>query len=373
MKSGLKVLIVGGGIAGMCSAIELAKLDADVTLIDLDPNWRVYGTGITITGPTYRAFREIGLMEEVIAKGFACRGARTRTHEGVLLAEVVEMGLAPGIPYGGGILRPLLHNILSDRVRQADVKVKLGVTVDVLQTHGDEVDVVMSDGTSAHYDLVIGADGINSKTRALLLPDAPTPRFTGQGAWRMTAPRPADLDMIEMYLGQSVKTGVTPVSQDECYMFVLTRDAGGEIIEPAEQPDRLRQALVGFGGLIGEIRDTLGPDSPIVYRPLQVVLVDKPWHRGRVALIGDAVHSTTPHLASGAGCAVEDAVVLAQELKTRSSIGEALDAFSARRFERCRDIVESSIQLGEMELAGAPGEEQGRLYAEATGRLAAEI
>jgi 2-polyprenyl-6-methoxyphenol hydroxylase-like FAD-dependent oxidoreductase len=369
----MAVLIVGGGIAGMSCAIQLTKLGADVTLIDLDPNWRVYGTGITITGPTYRALREIGLMEEVIDSGFACHGARTRTREGILLNEVVEMGLEPGIPYGGGILRPLLHRLLSEKVRGAGIRVKLGVTVDVLETRGDGVDVIMSDGASERYDLVIGADGINSHSRSLLLPDAPSPRFTGQGAWRVLAPRPSDLNMIDMYLGQTIKAGVTPVSQQECYMFVLTPEVDGEIIASEEQPDRLRQALEGFGGLIGDIRDGLNADSPIVYRPLQVLLLPPPWHRGRVLLIGDAVHSTTPHLASGAGCAIEDAVVLAQELAAKSSIDEALDAFSTRRFERCRDVVESSIQLGEMELAGAPGEDQGRLYAEANMRLAAAI
>lgn len=372
-KSAIKVLIVGGGIAGMSCAIELAKLGADITLIDLDPNWRVYGAGITITGPTFRAFRQIGIMEEVIAHGFACKGARTRTSQGDLLAEVVEIGLEPGVPYGGGILRPLLHHILSERVKAAGVTIRLGLTLDSITSSSDGVEVVLSDGTAGAFDLVVGADGINSKTRALIRPHGPAPRFTGQGAWRVLAPRPPDLDMIEMYLGPAIKTGVTPVSRQELYMFVLTPEIQGEIIDPAEQSARLRNALEGFGGLIGQIRDTLDVHSPIVYRPLEALLVPLPWNEGRVILIGDAAHSTTPHLASGAGCAVEDSVVLAEELRGRADIDEALAAFSARRFERCRDVVETSIRLGEMELSGAPGEDQGRVYAEANRRLAATI
>jgi 2-polyprenyl-6-methoxyphenol hydroxylase-like FAD-dependent oxidoreductase len=373
MRSQMNVLVVGGGIAGMACAIELAKLDVAVTLIDLDPNWRVYGAGITITGPTFRAFREIGIMDEVIAQGFACRGARTRLADGTLLGEVVEIGLEPGIPYGGGILRPLLHRILADRVRAAGVTVRLGVTIDDVRPGDHDVEVTLGDGATARFDLVVGADGINSRTRALLFPDMAAPRFTGQGAWRVLAPRPPELDMIEMFLGHGIKAGVTPVSERELYMFVLTPETDGEIIAQAEQPARLRHALAGFGGAIGTIRDSLGPDSPIVYRPLQALLVPKPWHRGRVLLVGDAAHSTTPHLASGAGCAVEDGVVLAQELKLRSSVEDVLDAFAARRFERCRDVVETSVKLGEMEQTGAPGEEQGRVYAEANMRLAAAI
>jgi 2-polyprenyl-6-methoxyphenol hydroxylase-like FAD-dependent oxidoreductase len=373
MRSQMNVLIVGGGIAGMACAIELAKLDVAVTLIDLDPNWRVYGAGITITGPTFRAFREIGIMDEVIAQGFACRGARTRLADGTLLGEVAEIGLEPGIPYGGGILRPLLHRILADRVRAAGVTVRLGITIEDVLPGEHDVEVTLSDGATARFDLMVGADGINSRTRALLFSDMAPPRFTGQGAWRVLAPRPPELDMIEMYLGQEIKAGVTPVSKRELYMFVLTPETDGEIITQEEQPARLRHALAGFGGAIGTIRDSLGPDSAIVYRPLQALLVPKPWHRGRVVLVGDAAHSTTPHLASGAGCAAEDGVVLAQELKGRSTVEEALDAFAARRFERCRDVVETSVKLGEMEQTGAPGEEQGRVYAEANMRLAAAI
>jgi 2-polyprenyl-6-methoxyphenol hydroxylase-like FAD-dependent oxidoreductase len=373
MKLGLRVLVAGGGIAGMSCALELAKLGADVTLIDLDPDWRVYGAGITITGPTYRAFRSIGVMDEVIAKGFACRGARTRTNDGTLLQEVADIGLEPGIPYGGGILRPLLHGILADRVKASGVTVRLGLGVREIEAGDGFSGVTLDDGSRDRFDLVVGADGIGSRVRQLIMPEVAQPRFTGQGAWRVLAPRPAHLDMIEMYIGPTTKAGVTPVSECELYLFSLTPEKDGEIIAAEDQPDRLRRALADFGGVIGTIRDSLGPDSPIVYRPLQALLVPQPWHRGSVVLIGDAAHSTTPHLASGAGAAAEDAVVLAEELAKRATVADALDAFSIRRFERCRDVVETSIQLGEMELAGAPGEQQGRTYAEANMRLAAAI
>ena len=100
-------------------------------------------------------------------------------------------------------------------------------------------------------------------------------------------------------------------------------------------------------------------------------MVPKPWHKGRVVLIGDAVHASTPQLASGAGAALEDGILLPEYLSTCASIEQALEEFTNRRFARCRDVVESSARLGELELAGAPGAEQGRVYAEALARLAA--
>jgi 2-polyprenyl-6-methoxyphenol hydroxylase-like FAD-dependent oxidoreductase len=231
--------------------------------------------------------------------------------------------------------------------------------------------VQLSNGKKEIYDLVVGADGIHSKMRSLLFPEAPAPRFTGQGAFRTLAPRPPQLDMIEIYLGNPIKAGVTPVSQDQLYMFTLSPERGDDYFTPERQISRLREVLQGFGGLIAEIRDTLGPHSQIVYRPLQTVLVAKPWHKGHIVLIGDAVHAATPQLASGAGAAVEDGVLLPEYLSTSASLEQALEDFTNRRFGRCRDVVESSVRLGELELSGGSGAEQERVYAEALTRLAA--
>ena len=85
------------------------------------------------------------------------------------------------------------------------------------------------------------------------------------------------------------------------------------------------------------------------YRPMNAFLLPPPWHRGRVLLIGDAAHTTTPHLATGAGIAIEDAVVLAELMAGDLPAPELLDRFMTRRFERCRLVVETAVKLGEME------------------------
>ena len=371
MKKKLRTLIVGGGIAEMSSAIELSKAGHDVHLIDIDPEWKSYGAGITIQGFTFRALRQVGVADEVAALGFGGRGSRTRLADGTLLGEVRSEALEPGVPDGGGILRPLLHAILARKTRAAGTRVDLGVTFSHVENGSHEVIVQFTNGETAAYDLLVGADGINSKLRPLLFPEAPQPRFTGQGSFRTLAPRPPDLDVIEVYLGNPIKAGVTPVSKDQMYMFTLSPERSDDYLTPERQLSRLREVLQGFGGLIGEIRESLGPDSRIVYRPLHALLLQKPWHKGRAILIGDAVHATTPQMAAGAGAAVEDGVLLAQYVSAADSVEQALHDFTNRRFDRCRDVVESSVRLGELELASAPGAEQGRVYAEALARLAA--
>ena len=112
----------------------------------------------------------------------------------------------------------------------------------------------------------------------------------------------------------------------------------------------LRSQLSDFGGIMGEARDRIEDPAKILYRPVEVVLAPAPWFRGRVVLIGDAAHATTPHLASGAGMAIEDAIVLSEEVATRDDPGNALEGFMRRRYERSLMVYENSIKLGEWEM-----------------------
>jgi 2-polyprenyl-6-methoxyphenol hydroxylase-like FAD-dependent oxidoreductase len=89
--------------------------------------------------------------------------------------------------------------------------------------------------------------------------------------------------------------------------------------------------------------------AKVDYRPMNAFLLPPPWHRGRVVVIGDAAHTTTPHLATGAGIAIEDAVVLAELLASDRPVADMLDRFAERRYARCRLVVETAVKLGEME------------------------
>lgn len=277
------------------------------------------------------------------------------------------------IPGTGGIMRPVLHGILSAAVRDRDVRVRLGCTVDSFDHHADNVGVQFSDGSVALYDLVVGADGVQSWVRSLTFRDAPLPAFTGQACWRVVAPRPPEIDRRCYFLGGGVKVGLTPVSTTEMYMFLLERTVTKERHDDAELPRRLRTLLTGYGGPLAEIRESLGDASGIVYRPLEVFDMRPPWSLGRIQLVGDAVHPTTPQLASGAGLAVEDGLVLAEELAAASSVDEALPRFMERRWARCRLVVETSPEIGWLEQVGAPVESQTALVAQTLEALAAPI
>jgi 2-polyprenyl-6-methoxyphenol hydroxylase-like FAD-dependent oxidoreductase len=176
-----------------------------------------------------------------------------------------------------------------------------------------------------------------------------------------------------MFMGRQIKAGINPVSREEMYLFFLDKRAQPDHIEPEHWPAILREELAEFSGPVAEIRDSITPQSRIIYRPLFALLLARPWHRGRVILIGDAAHSTTPHLASGAGIAVEDALVLVEELERGGDVEASFARFTERRFERCRVVVENSVRLGDIERTGGSPEEHERLMRESVGALLAPI
>lgn len=369
-----KILIIGGGIAGMCAAIQLRKLGAHVDLVEIDPHWRVYGAGITLSGPTLRAFTEIGVIDAIMERGWCADGANICTADGTKIGELPTPRTGrPDVPGGGGILRPLLARILRHHTLASGTSVRCGTTFQSLEPDGDGVVVSFTDGRVERYDLVVGADGLLSKVREAVFPDAPKPKYTGQGSWRAVVPRPAEITRVTMFMGPNIKAGVNPVSKEEMYLFVTEPRPTPEFIEESRWPETLRGLLAPFGGIVGDIRDGLNAQSRIVYRPFFSVLMPKPWHQGRIVLIGDAVHATTPHLASGAGIGIEDTIVLAQELERSDDVEQALNSFTSRRFERCRTVIENSLRLGEMESTGASKEEFSALMRTTMAALLAPI
>ncbi|KUY77227.1 FAD-dependent oxidoreductase [Burkholderia cepacia] len=369
------VLVIGGGFSGMATAIQCAKLGLTVDLVEIDPGWRSYGAGISIGGPTLRALRTIGVLDAFFDRGHGGDGVNLFTAGGQPIGTLPTPRVAgEDVPGGGAIMRPVLADILAKATRAAGVRVQLGCTFSRIEPRGEQVDVMFTNGTHGTYDLVVGADGLYSKVRGVAFPDAPKPRYTGQGVWRAVVPRPAEIACATMWLGPRIKAGVNPVSRDEMYVFVTEDRPTNDYIDPAEWPRMLSELLASFDvPLIQSIRAQIGTESRVNYRPLESLLLPTPWFSGRVVLVGDAVHATTPHMAAGAGIGIEDAIVLAEELGRGVTVDAALHAFQARRWERCRMVVENSGRLGEIEIVGGDRDEHRRIMHETHMNLARPI
>lgn len=353
----LKILIIGGGIGGLTSAIALGRHGFAVDIIERDPNWAVYGVGIIQQANVVRAMSDLGLLNDYLDAGFGFDFVEVYLPSGQRAARIPAPRLIEGAPANVGIARPALHKVLGDRARQAGANVRLGLTASNLDDDGTGVSATFSDGSTGRYDIVIGADGVYSATREQLFPDAPKPAFTGQAVWRYNFERSPEVDSIHAYEGE-VGVGLVPLSDTLMYMFVTTPEPGNPRYPreglAAAMRGKISDAVPAIAALARQITD----DDGVVYKPLEWVFLDGPWHKGRVVLLGDAVHATTPHLGQGAGMAIEDSIVLAEELARAETPEEAFKAFAVRRFDRCKYIVEASLGICRSQLREGPPVEQ---------------
>lgn len=348
-------LVVGGGIAGMTAAITLSRAGVRVEVIDHATDWKMVGAGLTLGAATLRALDRLGVLAEVMQRGHTHAGIQVCDVQGRPLQFVASPALPDAqVPGAGGILRPVLHDILAGALRRLAVPVRLGLSVERIDDRAGSAEVLLTDGTASRWDLVIGADGLSSRVRQIVFPQAAGPRFTGQACWRLVIPRPPEIANRHFFLGGRCKAGLTPVSPQEMYLFLLEHVPSNPWRDPAQQHVELRQLLEGYGGPLADIREGLGPHSRIVYRPLESHFLGACWHRGRVVVIGDAAHATTPQLAAGAGMGIEDGLVLGEELARPQTLDQALATFMWRRHGRCRMVVENSLRIGELEVTGAP-------------------
>ncbi len=346
-----KVLIVGGGIAGLSLAIALRNRNIAVEIVEIKKVWTVYGVGIIQQCNVVRAMAQLGILQRYLAASFSFDCVGVYTPDGKRVAMIPGRRLAgPEYPANLGISRLKLHEVLSHEAQTCGAKVFTGVTVDSLQESGSGVHVRFTDGRESDFDIVVGADGIFSRIRTMEFPDAPQPRYTGQAVWRYNFRRPPEIDHLATFRGNKVNVGLVPLSQDLMYMFVTTMEPGNPKMPPEKLDVLMRNRLAGFGGMVADVAAQIDDASQVVYKPMEVVLVPAPWYRGRVVIIGDAAHSTTPHLGQGAGMAIEDAIVLAEELDTDRPVSQQLAAFMQRRYDRCKFVVDSSLRIGEWEM-----------------------
>jgi 2-polyprenyl-6-methoxyphenol hydroxylase-like FAD-dependent oxidoreductase len=358
-----RVLVAGAGLAGTAAAIRLAAAGVAVDLIDIKPAVAAEGSGITMQGNGLRELRRLGVWDAVLAAGypFSSAGLRAPDPAGTLLADLPDVRTGgPDLPATVGLSRPALARIMIDRAVAAGAKLRLGTAASALSPDGNGVDVAFSDGSAGRYDLVIGADGIRSATRRMIgIADEPRP--TGMGIFRAFGPRPASVTRTDLYYGgPAYIAGYCPTGEDTLYAYLVEDARDRSAQTPAERLAAMRDLAAAYHGPWDDIRATLADPAAVSYTLFESLIVPAPWHRGRVVLIGDAAHACPPTLAQGAAQALEDAAVLTELLLSSARLDDTLwAAFTARRFDRAKAVVEASCQLAQWQLDHERGDVMG--------------
>ena len=362
-----RVLVQGGGIGGLIAATALAKRGVAVDVVEQRPAGSVLGVGLIQPANALRVMAEIGVLEECLAAGYQGGGLRVIGPDGTVVADA-PAHVPDDLPVAGSSLqrRELCRILLGAAVR-AGARLYHGATTATIDGGTDGADGVTAtfSGESVpadgRYDLLLGFDGIRSAVRRHLFGERYEPQLTGFSVWRVSLPRPAELDRTVFSFAGPVKATLIPLSADDCYLALVAPEASPRHgLTTADIAGQMTEMLAPFGGWIGGLREVIPGQDSAAYGPIEEVTVAEPWARGRILVGGDATHATSPHMAQGAAMAAEDAIVLAHELDQGERLGQALDAWYQRRLPRAGLVQSYSTALMRQE-QGEPTEADLRL------------
>ena len=352
-----RVLIVGGGIAGLSTAIALRRAGVEVDVVEADRKWAVDDIGMIVHANFLRAMAALGVAADAIALGMAFEGAALEDFDGNPIPQLSAASNDGGIAYPAdlGISRRALHKLLASTVLASGANVRLGVTFTEIIQSGPRAIVTLTDGSVANYDLVVGADGVHSKVRAAVFGTQFKAQFTGEFRWRCMVRRTGGNDAPFVRIrNDGTRYGYMPVSARFGSVMLLDR----EPVELAGPPERLpqlaRARLAGCTGRLAELREQIVDSSAVVCRPIEILFLPAPWYRGRVVLVGDASHTMTAHMAQGAVQAVEDGVVLGDLFASHTPMPQLLEAFMLRRYARCKLIAETTLLMKQADHLAVP-------------------
>src|SRR5262245_14094608 len=327
----MKPVIVGGGIGGLSLARELALRGVKSVVLERAPQLNPVGAGIIMNPNAMRVLERNGLAAQVRRQSWPYLTRETCDHRGRLLAirdyrPLYDSGkLAEGaLVHRAHLLEVLYRSLPRDSV-------DFGVSV-------QQVDLLEA-------DLVVGADGVHSQVRRERFGDM-RPRYMGYRSHRLVMDNVAGVRCFTEFLGRGQRIGLVPISDSRLYVWTTFNS-------PRDAPAPLDSA-VDFRRLFAQFSDervrrllaALPPLEEIITTEIEELWMED-WTRDRVVLLGDAAHAMTPNIGQGAGMAMEDAAVLAEEVASDLEIGHALANYARRRKPRVETVMRISREVGE--------------------------
>lgn len=342
MNRSTRILIIGGGIAGLTLATALRRLDFRPDLIERAAEWAPVGAGITLGINAMQVLARLGLKDATLEHSRVMEKAQITDQSGRVLARTDLGVLARKHGPSVAIHRADLHSVLLGGAEGTNLR--LGVEPKAIEQEGHAIRVEFSDGSAGDYDLVMGADGIRSATRRLVFGQSPI-YYSGYTCWRFMAPNPGGVTTTTEMWGRGRRFGIVPMKGDQIYCFATMNAEGGQPDPTGGRFIEFRKLFADFEGDAAAILHAAPEETRLIHTDLEEVRLDR-WERGGVVLIGDAAHAMTPNMGQGAAMAIEDAWVLARCLDRPADRDAVTTSFHHRRFPRADAVRRQSWNLG---------------------------
>lgn len=343
-----KVLVIGGGIGGLTTAIALQHKGFDAHAYESAAELQPVGKGIWVPTNAILVLERLGLADAVVQTGVPLDRAELRDKDDGVLQDLDLRGVKA--KYGHTIVpihRAALHRVLVRHLQPGTLH--LGQRCTGFTQDDDSVTAQFQDGTQVEGAVLVGADGIHSVIRESLFPDVKL-RYAGQTCYWGIADMELPISLARMsweVWGGEIRFGFSAIGQRQVYWFApITAPAGS--VEGAEAlPKVIAERYAGFPVPIPEIIERT-PEHEIIRTDLYDFPPIKRWWEGRAVLLGDAAHAMTPNLGQGGAQAIEDAFVLAAKLSSCGTIGQALWEYERLRMPKVRRIVNTAWWFGKV-------------------------
>lgn len=345
----MKIIIAGGGIGGLAAAVALRKVGVEPLVLERAPVIREVGAGLSLWSNAVLALVRLGVHDALVPHTTRCDRMVTQSSDGeeiddVDLTAIAERAGNPSIfAHRGELQRVLLEACGAERVRT-------GAAVVGFEQSDTGVRVRLEDGRVEEGDALIGADGLRSAVRSQLFGPIEEPRYAGYTGWRGIAPVVLDADhptTSRFILGAGAQAGIHTCGEARTYWFLTHNGPAGGTDAAGGHHAAVNEVIAGWTSPLAAIVEAT-PEDAISRHDVYDRPPIESWGEGRVTLLGDSVHSTTPNLGQGACMALEDAVVLAHHLRGATSIPDALRAYEKARRERTAFVTNTSRRLGKM-------------------------
>jgi FAD-dependent urate hydroxylase len=337
----LKAIIIGAGIGGLTTGIALKRAGYHIEIYDRVRELRPVGAGISLWTNGVKVMNWLGLGDKLAAIGGEMNRMEYISHTNESLNHVNLLPLIETVgqrPYP--VSRSELQEMLFDEVGAQSVQLQKKCIA--VQEDPGSVTAIFEDGSTATGDILIGADGVRSTVREYVVAEKAEPRYADYVNWNgivKASPELAPNDVWVIYVGEGKRASMMPIGGDRFYYFFGAPLPKGTVVAPEDRAQELAEIFARWPQPVQNLIQTLDPTQTNRLEIHDLTPLPN-FVKGRVALLGDAAHATTPTLGQGGCQAMEDAEFLCRYLVTTNiSVPDALNRYEAARKERTANLV----------------------------------